>query len=61
MELELQKENEDGSVDYIVNLSAEETAQIVRYGMLDMLKRLVEEGKKYDPNTPTSSLGGGDS
>ena len=49
MEVKLQKENEDGSADYTVNLSVEETEQLVRYAMIDLLKRLVEEGKKYDP------------
>lgn len=49
MELELLKENEDGSADYTLNLSAEETRQVVRFGLIEMLRRMVEEGKKYDP------------
>jgi hypothetical protein len=49
MELELFKENEDGSADYTLNISAEETRQIVRFGLIEMLKRVIEEGKKYDP------------
>jgi hypothetical protein len=49
MELDLIKENEDGSADYAVNLSHEEQAQLIRFAFIEMLKRGVEEGKKYDP------------
>jgi hypothetical protein len=49
MELVLVKENEDGSADYNINISAPEIEQIVRFGLIEMLRRMVEEGKKHDP------------
>jgi hypothetical protein len=49
MELDLIKENEDGSADYTVSLSNEEQAQLIRFAFIEMLKRGIEEGKKYDP------------
>jgi hypothetical protein len=49
MELQLIKENEDGSADYTVNISAEEIGQIVRFGLIEMLRRMVEEGSKHEP------------
>ena len=57
MEITLQKENKDGSADYLVNISVEETEQLVRYAMIDLLKRLVEEGKKYDPTECDKGMG----
>jgi hypothetical protein len=49
MELALVKENEDGSADYNINISAEEIEQIVRFGLIEMLRRMVEEGTKHEP------------
>ena len=49
MELVLIKENEDGSADYNVNISATEIEQIVRFGLIEMLRRMVEEGAKHEP------------
>jgi hypothetical protein len=49
MELELVKENEDGSADYNINIAAGEIEQIVRFGLIEMLRRMVEEGKQHDP------------
>jgi hypothetical protein len=57
MELELQNENEDGSADYHINLTAEEQAQVFRFGLIEMLKRMVEEGKQYDPALCETSVG----
>lgn len=51
MELELTKENEDGSADYSITISPLEIQDIVRFGLIEMLKRVIEEGKKYDPSS----------
>jgi len=50
MDVELLKENDDGSADYHVNLSNEEQAQLFRFAFIEMLKRGMEEGKKHDPS-----------
>ena len=50
MELVLQKENDDGSADYFVNLSNEEQAQLIRFAFIEMLKRGIKEGMQYDPS-----------
>jgi len=55
MELELLKENEDGSADFSVQLTCYEIQQLVRVGLIEVLKRTIEEGKKYD--TSTASVG----
>jgi hypothetical protein len=54
MDIELIKENDDGSADYHVNLSNEEQAQLIRFAFIEMLKRGIEEGKKYDVETDSS-------
>ncbi len=61
MDVELLKENDDGSADYHVNLSNEEQAQLFRFAFIEMLKRGIEEGKKHEPDSDSSSLGSGDS
>ena len=61
MDIELIRENDDGSADYNVNMSHEEQAQLFRFAFMEMLKRGIEEGKQYDPNTNSSSLGSGNS
>ena len=48
MDIELIQENDDGSADYHVNWSNEEQAQLIRFAFIEMLKRGIEEGKKYD-------------
>jgi hypothetical protein len=49
MDVELLKENEDGSADYHVKMSNEEQAQLFRFAFIEMLKRGIEEGKQYEP------------
>jgi hypothetical protein len=61
MDVELIRENEDGSADYNVKMSNEEQAQLFRFAFIEMLKRGMEEGKKYEPDTDSSSVGGGNS
>ena len=48
MDVELIKENDDGSADYHVNMSNEEQAQLFRFAFVEMLKRGIEEGKQYE-------------
>jgi hypothetical protein len=50
MEVNLLKENEDGSADYSFDLTAEEQGALIRIGIIEALKRAIEEGKKYVPS-----------
>lgn len=50
MNLDLIKENEDGSADYSLTLSNEEQEQLIHFAFIEMLKRGIEEGEKSDPN-----------
>lgn len=59
MELILTKENEDGSADFDLTLSPIEVQHLVRVGIIEVLKRTIEEGKQYVPDTDSSSLGSG--
>jgi hypothetical protein len=52
MEITLTKENEDGSADYLVNMSNEEQAQLFRFAFVEMLKRAMVEGKQYEIPPP---------
>lgn len=51
------KENPDGSADFSFELTGEEVELLVRWAIIEALKRAVEEGKKYVP----SETGVGDS
>jgi len=55
MQVNLLKENEDGSADYTFDLSSTEQDDLVRWAIMEAIKRAVEEGKKYD--TSESSVG----
>ena len=50
MEVNLIKENEDGSADYAFDLTAEEQGLLIRFAIIEALKRALEEGKKYVPS-----------
>jgi hypothetical protein len=50
MELTLTKENEDGSADFDLTLSPLEVQHIVNFGLVEILKRAIEEGKQYVPS-----------
>ena len=50
MELTLTKENPDGSADFDLQLTCVEVQQIIRVGLIEILKRTIEEGKQYDPS-----------
>ena len=56
MELTLTKENPDGSADFDLTLSPLEVQQLVNFGLVEILKKAIEEGKQYVP-TSTSSVG----
>jgi hypothetical protein len=51
IELELYKENEDGSADFSVNLDQEAIVFLVRKAILDCIKEGIEAGKKATPTT----------
>ena len=53
MEVTLTQENEDGSADYLVNMSNEEQAQLFRFAFVELLKRGMEEGKQYEVPPPS--------
>lgn len=57
MEIILVKENEDGSADYTMNLSHEEQADFLRFAFIELLKRGIKEGMKYDPEQGNPSVG----
>lgn len=59
MEVTLQKENEDGSAEFDLSLSPLEVQALVNLGLIEVLKKAIEEGKQYEPNTDSSSLGSG--
>jgi len=60
MELTLTKENEDGSADFDMKLTCIEVQQIVRFGLITLLEKAVNEGEKYDPSQPSlGDTGGG--
>ena len=50
MELVLTKENPDGSADFDLTLSPLEVQHLVNFGLVEILKRAVEEGKQYVPS-----------
>ena len=64
MQLNLIKENEDGSADYAFDLTAEEQGALIRYGIIHALMLAIKEGNFYDPsksNVGDTTSGGEDS
>ena len=49
MEVNLIRENEDGSADYTFNMTDEECSALLRFAIIEALKRGIEEGKKLTP------------
>ena len=49
MDVNLIKENDDGSSDYLVHMSNEEQEQLFRFALIEMLQRGIAEGKKHEP------------
>jgi hypothetical protein len=50
MNLELLKENDDGSADYSISLTNEEKEQLILFAFIEILKRGIKEGKQYVPS-----------
>lgn len=50
MEVNLIKENPDGSADYTFDLTAEEQQSLLRWAIIEAIKCGIEEGKKYVPS-----------
>jgi hypothetical protein len=53
MELTLTKENPDGSADFDLTLSPLEVQQLINFGLVEILKKAIEEGKQYVPASET--------
>ena len=43
------KDNPDGSADYQINLDETDKNNIVRWAIIEMLRKAIEEGKNLDP------------
>jgi len=53
------KENPDGSADFMFDLTAEEQSLLIRWAIIEALKRGIEEGKQYVPSeTDMGNTGG---
>ena len=50
MDVNLIRENPDGSADFTFDMSAEEISALVRFGILTALKNAIAEGKSYEPS-----------
>ena len=50
MEFRLIKENEDGSADYQLHVTSEETSDIIRAVIMKALWEAAKEGTFYDPS-----------
>ncbi len=46
MEVKLIRENEDGSADYSFDMTDEERQALMRWAIIEALRRGIEEGKK---------------
>lgn len=59
MEVNLIRENPDGSADYMFDLTAQEQSLLIRWAIIEALKRGIEEGKQYVPSeTGVGNTGG---
>lgn len=52
-EIEMYRENEDGSADFHVNLNQEAIEFLIRKAILDCIKEGIEMGKKATPTEET--------
>lgn len=55
MEVKLIRENEDGSADYTFEMTDEERQSLMRWAIIEALKRGIEEGKKLQVKEPNES------
>jgi len=53
IELDMYKENEDGSADFHVNLDSKAIEFLIRKALLDCIKEGIEAGKKATPTEET--------
>jgi hypothetical protein len=49
MQINLIKENADGSADYTMHFSEEDKDNIVRWAVMHAIQKYIDEGKSYDP------------
>ena len=54
MNVELIRENADGSADYMFNLSPESVAAFARLGIMTALQAAVDGAKRYEPDVDAS-------
>ena len=59
MEVNLIKENEDGSANFTFDLTDEERQSLIRWAIIEAIKRGIEEGNKYDPSETSVGDSGG--
>jgi hypothetical protein len=50
MNVELIRQNVDGSADYMFNLSPESVAAFARLGIMTAIQAAVDGAKRYDPD-----------
>ncbi len=55
MEVKLIRENEDGSADYTFEMTDEERQSLMRWAIIEAIKRGIEEGKKLQVKEPNES------
>lgn len=48
MKFEVVKEHEDGSATCTVEMDADEIKYLLNYAFIDLLKKAIKEGKKYN-------------
>ena len=59
MELILTTENPDGSAEFDLSLSPLEVQALVNLGLIEVLKKAIEEGKQYEPSESSMGNTGG--
>jgi hypothetical protein len=57
MKVELIKDNEDGSAAFHFDMTPEEAASLLRYGIMEALKAGIAEGNKYKVEDDESNDG----
>lgn len=51
IKLEVVKENEDGSADCTLEVDVEAKTHLINLGLMEVLKKAIDEGKKYTPDS----------
>ena len=47
MQVMLLRENEDGSADFAFDLTLDEQEMLIKYGIMEALKKAIREGEKF--------------